>query len=50
MKSEQVCPNIALMDLINGSEPFAASPKTGKQELSYAVKFLSVVLNELSAK
>lgn len=50
MKSEQVCPSIALMDLINGSEPFTASPKTGKQELSYAVEFLSVVLNEVSAK
>lgn len=50
MKSEQVCPSIALMDLINGSEPFTASPNTGKQELSYAVEFLSVVLNELSAK
>jgi hypothetical protein len=50
MKSEQVCPSIALMDLIKGTAPFTASPETGKQELSYAVEFLSVVLNELSAK
>jgi hypothetical protein len=50
MKSEQVCPSIGLMDLIKGTAPFTASPETGKQELSYAVEFLSVVLNELSAK
>lgn len=50
MKSEQVCPSIALMDLIKGTAPFTASPETGKQELSYAVDFLSVVLNELSTK
>lgn len=50
MKSEQVCPSIGLMDLIKGSTPFTASPEIGKQELSYAVDFLSVVLNELSAK
>lgn len=49
-KSEQVCPSILLMDLIKGTAPFTASPETGKQELSYAVEFLSVVLNELSAK
>lgn len=50
MKSEQVCPSIGLMDLINGSAPFAVLPETGKQELIYAIDFLSVVLNELSAK
>jgi hypothetical protein len=50
MKSEQVCPSIGLMDLIKGSAPFTASPETGKQELSYAVEFLTVVLNEMSAK
>lgn len=50
MKSEQVCPSIALMDLIKGATPYTASSETGKQELSYAVDFLSVVLNELSAK
>ena len=50
MKSEQVCPSIGLMDLINGSSPFAVLPETGKQELIYAIDFLSVVLNELSAK
>ena len=50
MKSEQVCPSIGLMDLINGSSPFAVLPETGKQELIYAIDFLSVVINELSAK
>lgn len=50
MKSQQVCLSIGLMDLIKGSAPFTASPETEKQELSYAVDFLSVVLNELSAK
>jgi hypothetical protein len=50
MKSEQVCPSIALMDLIKGAAPFTASPETGKQELIYAVEFLNVVLNEMSAK
>jgi hypothetical protein len=50
MKSEQVCSSIALMDLIKGTAPFTASPESGKQELNYAVDFLSVVLNELSAK
>ena len=50
MKSEQVCPSIGLMDLINGSAPFAVLPETGKQELIYAIDFLSVVLNEVSAK
>jgi hypothetical protein len=49
-KSAQVCPSIGLMDLINGSAPFAVLPETGKQELIYAIDFLSVVLNELSAK
>ena len=50
MKSEQVCPNIALMDLIKGSTPFTASSEMDKQELLYVIDFLNVVLNELSAK
>lgn len=50
MKSEQVCPSIALVDLIKDSAPFTATPETGMQELRSAVDFLSVVLNQLSGK
>tara|TARA_B110000908_G_C10052651_1_gene356883 strand:+ start:57 stop:575 length:519 start_codon:yes stop_codon:yes gene_type:complete len=39
-KSAQVCPNIALVDLVMGTQSFILTPEMDKQELLYAIDFL----------
>lgn len=50
MKSAQVCPNVQLLDLMFGNEPFTASSNMDKQELLYAIDFLNVSLNGMLTK
>lgn len=50
MKSAQACPNIGLIGLIKGNEPFVSTSKMDKQELLYAIEFLNVSINGMLTK
>jgi hypothetical protein len=49
-KSAQVCPNIALVDLMLSTESFILTPKMDKQELLHAIDFLNVSINGMLTK
>lgn len=49
-KSAQVCPNIALVDLMLGSQSFILTPEMDKQELLYVIDFLNVSINGMLTK
>jgi len=49
-KSAQVCPNIALVDLMLGTQSFIATPEMEKQELLYFIDFLNVSINGMLTK
>lgn len=49
-KSAQVCPNIALVDLMLGTQSFILTPEMEKQELLYAIDFLNVSINGMLTK
>ena len=49
-KSAQVCPNIALVDLMLSSQSFILTQDMDKQELLYAIDFLNVSINGMLTK
>jgi hypothetical protein len=49
-KSAQVCPNIALVDLMLSTESFILTPEMDKQELLYVIDFLNVSINGMLTK
>jgi hypothetical protein len=49
-KSAQVCPNIALVDLMLSTESFILTPEMNKQELLYIIDFLNVSINGMLTK
>ena len=49
-KSAQVCPNIALVDLMLGTQPFTLTQDMDKQELLHAIDFLNVSINGMLTK
>ena len=49
-KSAQVCPNIALVDLMLSSQSFILTQDMDKQELLYAIDFLNVSINRMLTK
>jgi hypothetical protein len=49
-KSAQACPNIALIDLMLGTQSFILTPEMEKQELLYAIEFLNVSINGMLTK
>jgi hypothetical protein len=49
-KSAQVCPNIALIDLMLGTQSFILTPEMDKQELLYVIDFLNVSINGMLTK
>ena len=49
-KSAQVCPNIALVDLMLGTQSFILTPEMDKQELLYVIDFLNVSINGMLTK
>jgi hypothetical protein len=50
VKSAQVCPNIALVDLMLGTQSFILTPEMNKQELLYVIDFLNVSINGMLTK
>jgi hypothetical protein len=49
-KSEQVCPNLPVLTLMFGNDPFVCTPNMDKQELFYAIEFLNVSINGMLTK
>lgn len=49
-KSAQVCPNIALVDLMLGTQSFILTPELDKQELLNVIDFLNVSINGMLTK
>jgi hypothetical protein len=49
-KSAQVCPNVALVDLMLGTHSFIPTPEMDKQELLYVIDFLNVSINGMLTK
>jgi hypothetical protein len=49
-KSAQVCPNIALVDLMLGTQSFIVTPEIEKQELLYVIDVLNVSINGMLTK
>ncbi len=49
-KIAQVCPNIPVLTLMLGNEPFVCTPNMDKQELLYAIDFLNVSINGMLTK
>lgn len=49
-KSAQVCPNIALVDLMLSSQSFILTPEMDRQELLYVIDFLNVSINGMLTK
>jgi hypothetical protein len=49
-KSAQVCPNVALVDLMLGTQSFTLTPEMDKQELLHAIDFLNVSINGMLTK
>ncbi|MFN5910836.1 MAG: hypothetical protein ACK45H_05840, partial [Bacteroidota bacterium] len=49
-RSGKVCPNMDLLLLMFGNEPFTASSNMDKQELLYAIDLLNVSLNGMLTK
>jgi len=49
-KSAQVCPNIALVDLMLGTQSFILTQEMDKQELLYIIDFLNVSINGMLTK
>ena len=49
-KSAQVCPNIALVDLMLSSQSFILTQDMDKQELLHAIDFLNVSINGMLTK
>jgi hypothetical protein len=49
-KSAQVCPNIALVDLMLSTESFILTPEMDKQELLHVIDFLNVSINGMLTK
>jgi hypothetical protein len=49
-KSAQVCPNVALVDLMLGTQSFILTPEMDKQELLYIIDFLNVSINGMLTK
>jgi hypothetical protein len=49
-KSAQVCPNIALIDLMLGTQSFIVTPEIEKQELLYVIDVLNVSINGMLTK
>lgn len=49
-KSAQVCPNIALVDLMLSSQSFILTQDMDKQELLYVIDFLNVSINGMLTK
>jgi hypothetical protein len=49
-KSAQVCPNVALVDLMLGTQSFILTPEMEKQELLYVIDFLNVSINGMLTK
>ncbi|MEJ6582805.1 MAG: hypothetical protein QNL29_02055 [Crocinitomicaceae bacterium] len=49
-KSAQVCPNIALVDLMLGTQSFVLTQDMDKQELLYVIDFLNVSINGMLTK
>lgn len=50
VKSAQVCPNVALVDLVLGTQSFILTPEMEKQELLYVIDFLNVSINGMLTK
>ena len=49
-KSAQVCPNIALVDLMLGTQSFILTQDMDKQELLHVIDFLNVSINGMLTK
>ena len=49
-KSAQVCPNIALVDLMLGTQSFILTQEMDKQELLHVIDFLNVSINGMLTK
>ena len=49
-KSEHICPNIGLIELIYSSKPFVPSTEMDSQQLLYVVDFLSLSINALMGR
>ena len=49
-KSAQVCPNIALVDLMLNSQSFILTQEMDKQELLHVIDFLNVSINGMLTK
>ena len=49
-KSAHVCPNIALVDLMLGTQSFILTSEMDKQELLYVIDFLNVSINGMLTK
>lgn len=50
VKSDEVCPNVHLLELMMGNETFVCAPNINKQELLHAIDLLNVSLNGMLTK